>query len=530
MLNGSIKDNNIFRSNAFCFIFATILFLMIFSYPWAEKTRLDEVILLPSSSWQPQKNWQGHAYFFGGDSHTYVLFNAWQNPWASHRSIGYPAFLYLFLNNVHKKFFDAIHKASRSGINVMLNPQKHVYAINTELGLAKKFEAIALTQRLILSLAIAVFYLSLCKWFSPIASFSFLTVSLWIAPPPDPAFIMTEPLSCALTYLCAAFLLYAPKILHQGVFFALASFCAALAYLVRPQMLALTALMSLIFLYQVFAWSANGRIRAFFRGALAFSPLLLAYGYIAWLSVTGGHLFLHTLPGVDFTSFCYFVESEDAPHMPTERARRLTSWYGERKNEFIDRIFSFKNDDTPGKVHITGDESPVKKRALFGDLPYYLGPFDEGLKYLRTELKHGNLSLLERNILGRELITGIRYRHNSEMRTLLCQNLIATLGYYKDVYYLLLFPNYTFKINLISFLMVIFALISIRAYRWPLLVMIGIHVLSILAASFGNYVISRYVEPTETFLLLSGMCSLWIIGCKLLSHMKKRNLSAFGGG
>lgn len=511
MLHCLLQRNNQTRHDWVLFFLTSLLFIMIFSYPWNESTRSDEFVQPPDALFQAQRNWQGHAYFFGGDSHTYVLFNAWRDPWSSYRSIGYPAFLFPFLYPDQKIFHDAVSKASMSGTNVMSTPKRYVYAINTEIGLAKKFEVVALVQRILLSLAIVVFYISLCRWFFPLLSFAFLTAALWIAPPPDPAFIMTEPLSCALTYLCGAFLLFAPKTSRQGVFFALASLCAALAYLVRPQMLSLTALMSLIFLYQVYTWSTKGRVRAFLRGVIIFSPLVLAYGYIWWLSVTGGQLFLHTLPGVNLTSFCYFAESADAPHMPTERARLLTAWYGERKEKFIEQIFNFKAEEVPGKVHITGAESPLKKRALFGDLPYYLGPFGDGLKYLRKVVGGGNLSLLERNLLGRELKAGLRHRHGNEMGTLVWQNWIGSLGYFKDVYYLALFPTDTFIINCAALLLAGFAIIISAQVRWPLLVMTGIHCLSILAAAFGNYVIGRYVEPTEAFLLLAGMCSLWIL-------------------
>lgn len=168
------------------------------------------------------------------------------------------------------------------------SPEAHIYSIASEVGIAKKFEPIVLTQRLILSFAIAVFYLSLCRWFSPVFSFLALCTALWLAPPPNPHLILTEPLSCALTWLCGAFLLFAPVSAQKKSCYTLACFCAAFAFLVRPQTLSLTGICSLVFLYEIIF---SGNIRSLsnlFRKAATFSPLLLAYGYIAWISMTGG--------------------------------------------------------------------------------------------------------------------------------------------------------------------------------------------------------------------------------------------------
>lgn len=508
------------------FLLGVFLFLLILWYPWDyEITRNDECIQPPKYFWQSKKNWQGHAYFFMGDSHTYVLFNAWRDPWRAHRSIGYPAFLHLFLYPDHKKFTPIVARVNENGIAWLSGAKKPVYDFLTEAGLAEHFETAALVQRWLLAFSIALFFLSLCRWFSPWISIGAMTVALCLAPPPDPAYIMTEPLSCALTWFCGAFLLFAPKSRHQLVCFALASLCAALAYLVRPQMLSLTGLVSLVFLYQVFVWSRKVVTLAFLKVAIAFSPLLLAYGYIAWLSVTGGQLFLHTHPNMAFSSFCYFAETADAPHMPTDRSRKFTAWYGEHKEEFIRRLFNFNNEEgVEGKVLISDNDSPVLKRAVIGDTLSYLGGLQETLNHFQNEKGFGRLSLLERNILGRELNSGLWERHKGEMITLLWQNFICALGYYPDVWHLAYFHQASFVINLISLLFIVAAIIASAQTRWPLAIMTGIHIMAILSPVLGHFVLGRYVEPTEPFLLLAGMCALWILCGHGYARLKK------GGG
>lgn len=503
-----------------------LLFILVFCYPWQTESdwEEDEVILAPEYPWQARINWRGHGYFFGGDTHTYVLFNAWKHPWRSHRSIGYPAFLYPFLYPDHQKFDRVQADARKNGIKWWAGTEKPIYEILAEAGLAEKFETVALVQRWILSLAIVLFYLALCRWFPPLFSLLAMLTALWLAPPPDPLRILTEPLSCSLGWLCAAFLLFAPKARHQVACLALASLCAALAFLVRPQMLSLTALLSLLFLYLLFAWSRRESVRGFFKASLAFSPLLLSYGYIVWLSVTGGQLFLHTHPNVSFSAFCYFAETADAPYMPTERARKITVWFGEHREGFINKILNFKSDEAlSSKIRLTGHESPVRKRAVLGDTLLYHTGWPDARKNFRNEKGIAGLSLLEQYVLGRELTSGLRKRHSGEMITSIWQNFIGALGYYSDVWHLTYLPRLSFTLNIVALGLWAWVLIISAKTRWPLIMMMGVHIMSILTAACGHFVIRRYVEPTEAFLLLAGMCSLWILFCRGRSHLRSQD-------
>lgn len=464
---------------------AGILFALIFWYPW-----------------QNQKNWQGGTYLLAPDTTTYIGFTAWTDPWQSGRTIGYPAFIYPFLYPDQQKFTKAVFAARHDGTNVWGSPEPPIYAIATDVGIGKKFDTIVLVQRLVLPLAIAVFYLSLCRWFSPVFSFLALCAALWLAPPPNPHWILTEPLSCALTWLCGAFLLYAPTSTRKSLYYAFACLCAACAFLVRPQTLSLTGVCSLIFLYEMI-FSGKYRIRvALLRKAVAFSPLLLVYGYIAWISVTGGGLHLHTLPEVYYSAFNAYAEAEDAKYMPSERSRNFTAWFGEHKKELIGVM------ETKGS-RIPDDASPPMRRLLIGDGLLYRGGMRATMAKFANTKDLAHRPRLALAVFGKELIGGLQKRHRAEILIGRWQNFLGALGYYKDVYKLPHFSSATLMINIGALVITSAAIITIVQVRWPLIIMTGIHLMAILAAVFGHAVLSRYVEPTESLLLLAGICALW---------------------
>lgn len=494
-------------------LFAGIIFALVFCYPWhiPENWGDDDRIVQPEYPWQARKNWRGHGYFMMGDSHTYVLFKAWTHPWHSHRTVGYPAFLYPFLYPDHQKFDKAYAEARKNDIAWWAGTEKPIYSIIAENGLAKKLETVALVQRWLLSLAIVVFYLALIRWFPPFFSFLAMTAALYVAPPPDPQFIMTEPLSCALTYLCGASLLCAPKSRRPYMLFALACLCASLAYLVRPQMISLTALCSLTFLYEMFVAVRKRKFSwALCKPVLAFCPLLLAYGYISWISVLGGHLFLHTIPTPPIASFCYLAESEDAKYMPTERARKLTAYFGEHKAEFRRKINEKMNDGSvPASFRLTDESSAVRTRAILSDMFYYFVGMPEVRKHFKDEDGLRHWDCLHQRVLGMELTAGLWHRHAGEILASHLRNILGVFGYYKDAWWLPSFPDASFAINCIALAFIGTAIIvSIKA-RWPVLIISGIHILTILVPVFGHTVQSRFVSATELFLLLAGMCSLW---------------------
>lgn len=467
------------------FFGAGLLFILIFCYPW-----------------ELQKNWQGGTYVLAPDTVTYIGFTAWKDPWQSGRSIGYPAFIYPFLYPDQQKFIKTVFTALDSGTNIWASPEPPIYTIATEVGIGKKFDTIVLVQRLILPLAIAVFYLSLCRWFHPVFSFLALCGAFWLAPPPNPHWILTEPLSCALTWLCGAFLLYAPTSTRKSLYYALACLCAACAFLVRPQTLSLIAICSLIFVYEII-FSRNGRLRvALLRKAVAFSPLLLAYGYIAWISVTGGGLHLHTLSDVYYSAFNAYAEAEDAEYMPSERSRKFTAWFGEHKKELIGVA------ETRGG-RIPEDASPPRRRLLIGDGLLYRGGMGATITKFANTKDLAHRPRLSQAVFGKELVAGLQKRHRVEILVARWKNFLGALGYYKDVYKLHHFSNATLIINIMALFIASAAIITKVQIRWPLIMMTGIHIMAILVPSFGHIVISRYVEPTEPFLLLAGMCALW---------------------
>ncbi|MBD5647798.1 MAG: hypothetical protein HDQ89_09385 [Desulfovibrio sp.] len=467
---------------------------------------------------QSRHNWHGDAYFWTGDTHTYVGFKGWTDPWLSHRSIGYPAVLYLFLYPHRQKFLDAfMEKAVKPRIDWLAGPEEPIYDIAAEAGVAKRFEALARFQRGALAIALAIFYLSLCRWFSPGFSFVALAAALWLAPPADPEMIMTEPLSSAFTWSCAAFMLFAPRCSRQSLFFALACLCASCAFLLRPQTLSLTGICSLIFLWQLVTGAKKG-VRALLKPTLAFSPLLIAYGYIGWLSITGGQLFLHTHPNMHYSAFCRFAEAEDAQYMPTERARKFTLWFGEHKEEFLHKLV---NGEAPyPKITLDPNDSPPWRRRRIGDNLSY-GPLREVWAHFKNEKGLAGLNLRQRIIFGKELNSGLWQRHRTEIFVNGWQNFLGGLGYYKDIWQLSPWPPASFAINIGALVLSLGAIGMVPKVRWPLGIMVAIHIMALLAAAVGHHMISRYVEPTEAFFLLAGICALRALGARAYRRWKK---------
>ena len=466
--------------------------------------------------WQSQKNCQSGNYLLSRDSPTYVEFNAWKHPCQSGRTIGYPAFIYPFLYPDQYRFIKACNDARRGGINIWASPEAPIYAIASEIGIAKKFEAIVLAQRLILSLAIAIFYLSLCRWFRPISSLIVFYIALWMASLPNPYIIMTEPLSCAFTWLCGACLLFAPTSRRKYLYYMLACLCASFAFLVRPQTLSLTGLCSLILIYEVFFSEKPWSIHALFKKAATFSPLLLAYGYIAWISVSGGGLHLHTLVEVYNSAFCTYAEAEDANYMPTERSREFTKWFGEHKEELIHTMKNKGNSISP-------DASPPHARQFIGDGLLYRGGM--AVEFYKLAMKNDTPPRirLRQAIFARELMSGLKKRHASEMIVGSWQNFLGGLGYYKDIYTLPHFPGATLIINMGALVLAVVGAVTGVRIRWPLTIMAGIHLMALLAAAFGHFVIARYVEPTEPFLLLAGMYGFLVLSKKIFTIQKPQS-------
>lgn len=484
------------------FLCAGLLFVLVFWAPW-----------------QIQKNSHADPYFLAKDTVSYVAFKGWIEPWRSHRSIGYPAFLYLFLAPDPHTFPNALMAARRDGVDVWAGSEKPVYSIAEKTGFASKFETIAQVQRVLLALSIAVFYLALCRWFSPVFSFVALVAAMWLSPPPDPRYILSEPLSCALTWLTGAFLLWAPKCSRHALCFAMACLCASLAFLVRPQVLAMTGLCSLVFLYQIIYQFLRGerahRLKGVRSTVIAFSPLLLAYGYIGWLSITGGALVLHTHPNMYYSSFCFFADADDAKYMPTARARKFTAYFGEHKQELI---YKLENGlEGYPKMHLNEHSSPARRRAILGDSLSYRA-LREVWQHFKNEKGLSHLTLLQKNILGKELKAGLLHRHAGQMLVSIWQNFIGGLGYYKDVWSLAHFPRATFAINLLSLFLCASAIMACAKVRWALVLLVGIHIMSLLAAALGHFMLGRYVQPTQVFLLLAGIFSLQVLIRRLYSH------------
>lgn len=467
------------------FFLAVTTFFLIFFYPF--------------HSWQNGKNPLGQDYILFPDSNTYIFFKTWEDPWGSVRPIGYPAFLYPLLSPIQKELYPSKDLWGR--------PSRATYTVVTEKGFASNFERVVFLQRIILALGISLFYLSFCRWFPPLFCFMALIGALWVAPPPDPQWIMTEPLSNAFTWYCAAFLLFAPRSRRQRICVALACLSASLAYLVRPQSLSMTALCSLIFLYEaIVCLKLRTSLRTFLKSAMAFTPLLLAYGYIAWLSLSAGQIFLHTNCEVYYATFGHLAEAQDVPYMPTERAKKFTARFGEYREDFLKKMEEGKG---PYVRHRLRKQMPAAQRGMaIGRAFLYAFSTDMMWNHFK-DLK--TLNCLQKSIFGKELTSGLWHRHKYEMLTSSLYHFISGLGYPPNVWYLPLFPRTSFVINMVAIALTAFAFVVWRKGRWPVLLLAGIHLLAILTAACGHFVLARYVSPTEAFLLLAGMGSAWFL-------------------
>lgn len=480
------------------FFCAAVLFLVIFWYPWETPGHL-----------KPWESRQGDSYILMPDSASYISFRGWTHPWRAIRSIGYPLFLYPFLRHDREVFVRAYYETGRRGFQNWFDADEPIYTFPKKLGIDKTFEVVVLAQRLLLALGITVFYLALCHWFGQIFTLVALFAALCLSPPPPPQAIMTEPLSCALAWFCGAFLLYAKATARQGLCFTLACLCAGLSFLVRPQTLSLTGLCSLLFLYEVFIAGRKHLISAFFKQAVAFCPLLLAYGYIAWVSVSGGHLALHVLPEMQYITIYYYADAEDAPHMPTERARKFIEWYGQQKDALVK------------SVSIPADASPPWREHAIGAT--IQNSWDGGgiWKHFANEPGIGKLNRIGRSIFAKELLAGLQPRHSGELLAAKWEHFISALGYYKDVYHLALFPRATFALNILALALCLGALVCCASIRWPLVIMLGIHIMAVLAASLAYMILQRYVEPTAPFLFLAAFCSCWGLGEKAYARWRR---------
>lgn len=198
--------------------------------------------------------------------------------------------------------------------------------------------------------------------------------------------------------------------------------------------------------------------------------------------------------------------------MPTERSRKFTAWFGEHKEELIDKI---KNNG----VQFPENASEPWIRVLRGDGLLYYGGLGEVWKHFSKEKGLSRLDRRERAAFAKELTSGLRKRHTFEIFSNRLQNFLAGLGYYRDIYYLHHFPNTTFLINIIALTLSVAGIALVARIRWPVAIMGIIHIMALLAAVFGHFVLGRYVEPTEPLLLLAGMCSLWA----LCGHKIARN-------
>lgn len=500
MFFGCGKEKKVDWQAVFRFMLAALIFFLIFWYPW-----------------QNQNTSENQGYFLSRDTRGYMLFSGWRDPWRSYRSIGYRLFLYPFLHHDVQKFTLAWDKARNAGIDVWMDNAKPLYSIAKETGIAKKFKAISLVQRIVEALAFSVFYLALCRWLPAAPAFIALLVAVLFAPPPSPYAILTEPLTCALTWFCAAFLLYAPKSTLKIFCVAMACLCASLAFLIGPRTLSLVGLCSLIFLG--LAW-CRIRERAWLRlvkSVCAFSPLMLAYAYIGWLSVTGGQVFLHTQWDVPYFTFLYLAEAEDIQYMPTERARKYAIWYVERKKDFFNAI---KN-GTGGFPKFDAQlHSPVSARGNMGNLLVYYGPLRESWKYFKNDKDIANPRQNIKATLGKELTAGLWHRHTGDIILGWGQNFIAGLGYYKDVYLLRLLPSVSFAVNMGALILAVLAIMLYPGTRWPIGIMVGIHIMAIIATAIGHFMIGRYVISTQPFLLIAGVYSLWFLCIRGYQRLK----------
>ncbi len=456
-------------------------------------------------------NKYGGTYVHSPDTFSYI--NFYMDPWKSIRTPGYALFLYPFLEPHRKELSNALKNASKLPSSEVFSTGKRFPEFANAQGLQGVFDNIVLGQRILLSIA-ATFLVYTCSlYLNALVAGGCFFLGVQITPLVNVSLLLTESVAQPLSFFAIGLLLLFYK--KRNFFFLfLAALCASALYLVRPAGIYMLGLAGICWLF--FFW--ENRFHHIFKFSWTATGFLPAVAYICFISVTSGHLLFGTHPqGTDLQFSSYYLQKEDIGKMPTLRAREYARIY-------LDKIETWKKDN--GKTMFGPDFEEWPRTKSFGYVynttvwPLTYKPEGEIWAELAKDPQIGHLSLMERVKTGRELKTGMLERHTGDrIKTVGC-NMLAGLGYYRDYRSSSLWA-YGFPLIAGAWAVWCLALLLCPQVRFCLLLPGGAHLLHVFVISYGNFILSRYIDLTETLFVFSAFLSLWALATRLGQFLRK---------
>ncbi|WP_165075768.1 MULTISPECIES: hypothetical protein [unclassified Desulfovibrio] len=429
------------------------------------------------------------------------------DPWKSARAPGYGLFLYAFLEPHKKELANAFKKAGKL-------PPSEVFAVGKRLpefingeGLQGVFDNIVLAQRLLLSIGAAFLVYACSLYINALVVGACFFLGVQVTPLVNVSMLLTESVAQPLSFFAVGLLLLYFKKRNFFLLF-LAALCASALYLVRPAGIYMLGLGGICWFY--FFWEA--RFRHVFKFLLAATGFLPAVAYIGYISLTSGHLFFGTHPqGSDLQFSSYYLQKEDMGNMPTLRSR-------EYARIFLDKVELWKKENATSAFGPDFKEWPRTKS--FGYVynttvwPLTYGPEGEVWAELAKNPRIGPLSLKEMVKTGRELKIGMLMRHTGDrIKTVGC-NILAGLGYYRDYRSSSLWA-YGLPLIMGAWGAWCLGLLLCPQVRFCLFLPGAAHLLHVFVISYGNFILPRYIDLTETLFIFAVFLSLWALGSRL---------------
>lgn len=453
-------------------------------------------------------NKYGGTYVISPDTLGY--FNLFLDPWKSPRTPGYVLFLHPFLEPHRGDLENAIKDARKL-------PRAEVYPtfpkfINAQ-GLQVVFDNIVLCQRLALCLGAAFFVYTCSLYINALVVGLCFFLGVKLCPLVNAAYLLTESVAQPLSFFAISFLLLFFK-KRNFIYLFLATLCASFLYLVRPAGIYMLVLSGFLWLY--FFW--KDRFHHIFKFLFAATGFLPAVAYIGYLSITSGYLIFGTHPTTaDLQFSSYYLQKEDIENMPTLGAREYARIY-------LDKVEDWKKEHAKSVLGPDFEEWPATRSFGYqynmAVWPLTRGPEGQVVAELAKNPKIGRLSIKDRVKMGRELKSGMLKRHTGDRIKTVVGNILTGLGYYRDYNSSSLW-KYGFPLIAGSWGAWCLALLLCPRVRFCLFLPGAAHFLHIFAIAYGNFILSRYIDFTETLFIFAVFLSLWALAGRLGQFCRK---------